>query len=98
MFTLILLIVLIVIVIASFYISTYLYENDITLIALSVVLVGILLSVVTGGFIMYGVIDFISQYLEIFYSESKESIMIIENDECVRTYPSDKAFTDKEKE
>lgn len=70
MFTLILLIVLIVIVIASFYISTYLYENDITLIALSVVLVGILLSVVTVGFIMDGVIDFISQKLEIFYSES----------------------------
>ncbi|MBB5175701.1 type III secretory pathway component EscU [Nosocomiicoccus ampullae] len=61
---------LIVIVIASFYISTYLYENDITLIALSVVLVGILLSVVTVGFIMDGVIDFISQKLEIFYSES----------------------------
>ncbi len=70
MFTLILLIVLIVIVIASFYISTYLYENDITLIALSVILVGILLSVVTVGFIMDGVIDFISQKLEIFYSES----------------------------
>jgi len=70
MFTLILLIVLIVIVIASFYISTYLYENDITLIALSVVLVGILLSVVTVGFIMDGVIDYISQKLEIFYSES----------------------------
>ncbi|HJB78011.1 MAG TPA: hypothetical protein H9767_00785 [Candidatus Nosocomiicoccus stercorigallinarum] len=70
MFTLILLIVLIVIVIASFYISTYLYENDITLIALSVVLVGILLSVVTVGLIMDGVIDFISQKLEIFYSES----------------------------
>ncbi|CAM3332081.1 hypothetical protein [Nosocomiicoccus ampullae] len=70
MFTLILFIVLIVIVIASFYISTYLYENDITLIALSVVLVGILLSVVTVGFIMDGVIDFISQKLEIFYSES----------------------------
>lgn len=70
MFTLILLIVLIVIVIASFYISTYLYENDITLIALSVVLVGILLSVVTVGFIMDSAIDFISQKLEIFYSES----------------------------
>ena len=70
MFTLILLIVQIVIVIASFYISTYLYENDITLIALSVVLVGILLSVVTVGLIMDGVIDFISQKLEIFYSES----------------------------
>ena len=70
MFTLILLIVLIVIVIASFYISTYLYENDITLIALSVVLVGILLRVVTVGLIMDGVIDFISQKLEIFYSES----------------------------
>lgn len=70
MFTLILLIVLIVIVIASFYISTYLYENDITLIALSVILVGILLSVVTVGFIMDGAIDFISQKLEIFYSES----------------------------
>ena len=70
MFTLILFIVLIVIVIASFYISTYLYENDITLIALSVVLVGILLSVVTVGLIMDGVIDFISQKLEIFYSES----------------------------
>lgn len=70
MFTLILFIVLIVIVIASFYISTYLYENDITLIALSVILVGILLSVVTVGFIMDGVIDFISQKLEIFYSES----------------------------
>lgn len=70
MFTLILLIVLIVIVIASFYISTYLYENDITLIALSVILVGILLSVVTVGLIMDGVIDFISQKLEIFYSES----------------------------
>lgn len=70
MFTLILFIVLIVIVIASFYISTYLYENDITLIALSVILVGILLSVVTVGLIMDGVIDFISQKLEIFYSES----------------------------
>lgn len=70
MFTLILFIVLIVIVIASFYISTYLYENDITLIALSVILVGILLSVVIVGFIMDGVIDFISQKLEIFYSES----------------------------
>lgn len=70
MFTLILLIVLIVIVIASFYISTYLYENDITLIALSVILVGILLSVVTVGFIMDSAIDFISQKLEIFYSES----------------------------
>lgn len=70
MFTLILFIVLIVIVIASFYISTYLYENDITLIALSVILVGILLSVVTVGFIMDSAIDFISQKLEIFYSES----------------------------
>ena len=70
MFTLILFIVLIVIVIASFYISTYLYENDITLIALSVILVGILLSVVTVGLIMDGVIDFIGQKLEIFYSES----------------------------
>lgn len=68
MFTLLLLGILVAVIILAFYISTYLYENDITLVALLVVVVGIIVSIILVGWIMDNVIEFVSQKLEIFYN------------------------------
>ncbi|MDK6864035.1 MULTISPECIES: hypothetical protein [Nosocomiicoccus] len=68
MFTLLLLGILVAVIILAFYISTYLYENDITLVALLVVVVGIIVSIILVGWIMDNTVEFVSQKLEIFYN------------------------------
>ncbi|WP_040929487.1 hypothetical protein [Nosocomiicoccus massiliensis] len=68
MFTLLLLGILVAVIILAFYISTYLYENDITLVALLVVVVGIIVSIILIGWIMDNTVEFVSQKLEIFYN------------------------------
>ncbi|OFS62919.1 hypothetical protein [Nosocomiicoccus sp. HMSC09A07] len=68
MFTLLLLGILVAVIILTFYISTYLYENDITLVALLVVVVGIIVSIILVGWIMDNTVEFVSQKLEIFYN------------------------------
>ena len=68
MFTLLLLGILVAVIILAFYISTYLYENDITLVALLVVVVGIIVSIILVGWIIDNTVEFVSQKLEIFYN------------------------------
>lgn len=69
MFTILLIIILVVLVMFVHYVSSYLYENDIKLVAVLVVIAGIFVGIFILSLIMNNVVDFTAQKLNFFYKE-----------------------------
>lgn len=70
MLTLFLIILVIAIVMFTYFVVTYLIENDVKIVGVLLAFVGVIAAIIIVQFIISGVTDFVADELDIFYRDN----------------------------